>query len=170
MECESRPGPDSLCECRATLHLSHRQRPGRRSLIQAIVIFVAMAATMLVLVRCQMAESDVDSYCLAFPAVALPLALYLCRRVLLPAERGRLFLYPRTLVFQSSRAEPQLNIRLSDIEFASRRRNQIQLGMEGSHSFVEFSCSRLLGEDMFDQLLAQCDELGVVVKSFEHQA
>jgi len=92
------------------------------------------------------------------------LGWYLFRHVL--ARCGRLLLFPDELIFQRALGGRETHIALGDIKRLGRRRNRIHLALQDNRPY-HFSCSRLHGEDMFDQLMTRIDELGIEVTIHE---
>jgi hypothetical protein len=89
-------------------------------------------------------------------------------RLTRPTRRGRLRLFRDELVFQLMifPGDPE-RLPLREIERLGRNRHKIHIRMREHNKFYFFACSRLHAEDMYDQITAQLDALGVEVATYE---
>jgi len=100
-------------------------------------------------------------FCL-FLAMSLFFGWFAMRRLVKPGFRGRLRLFEEELVFKLYwSTPPAVHLPLPEIERLGRNQNMIQIRLRGESTFYFFDCSRLHGEDMYDQITTQLDEFGV---------
>ena len=158
----------AVCECAATLPDADRLEPEpMRVMLTAMLCMISVTGTLYVLLY-HAREFGEAPCCWVLPLMALWLVWYLFWHVLQLAHRGRLLLFPDSLVFRPSHRNREVHIELGDIDRVGRRRGRIHIVLK-NRAFYYFACSWLHGEDMYDQILAQLDELGLDVTSHERK-
>ena len=159
---------DALCHCTATLRSDNRRAPVPLRVLLAGMAFSSLVFGTLYIIWLGVGHVDETPCFVLIPLICGLLGWYLFSHFVQPSRRGRMLLFPDRLVFRWFLADREKPILLRDIRRIGRRRNRIHVGLtDDQHCF--FSCSRLHGEDMYDQILARLEELGLEVINHERQ-